>query len=577
MKRYSNFLRSMATVSLVVLYSFVTFFVPFSAAAEGVDRLEVATDPVAINSSAVKPVEKIPEIQAQESHTEEVVVDESEKEEETMTEIEEEQTEIIDDVIENTSSNEEVLATTSQRNSSDYSRSNNFSSNTPICESGEVYASIEVPENLVVRLGDEDQVFSGDWFPVVSGGVTFSESFTDIDQPYDVAIVRSGLNLRVLVSYDVVDYETVGQDMVNSLEFIGGQQVNAFPASGGSGYGFFIQFEESDCPEEPVDTCDYDFNKDGIINSIDTNLLISAYDSTDLEDIAIYDLNNDSVINSGDMATLLPFIGEVGCTNVCDVTNSPEITTAQSTVTIQDDSDLTVDQVIDLFGISVIDLDGEGEVTFTHDLTQEMVNDTGTYTITITATDNEDCMTSVTVTLVVEGDTTTKTGSKRNRSEGGGEVLGATTCEPYIKTFIKMGEVNFAEDVRKLQIFLNDYMAENLVVDGVYGQETFEAVKRFQIAEADEILDPWGITEPTGFVRETTSRRINNIMCPELNIQIPILYCVTTKTFIYPDGTVVEPEVYYQSIGITYPVNNQAGAVLGDYSQNSPLVGGYGK
>lgn len=88
-------------------------------------------------------------------------------------------------------------------------------------------------------------------------------------------------------------------------------------------------------------------------------------------------------------------------------------------------------------------------------------------------------------------------------------------------------------------------MKENLVVDGVYGPETFEAVKRFQMQEFDEILKPWYITEPTGIVRETTTRHINNIMCPELNIQMPILYCATTGNLIYPDGTVLDPEPEY--------------------------------
>ena len=601
MKRYFNFLRSSATVSLVVLYSFVTFFVPFSAAAEEVTRTEVVTDPVLINKSAVQPVEKLPEIQAQESQKEEVTINESEKEDKivTITETKENLTNQSDEeLVFNTElenmytaldSNHSIISECTVDNSpvitfeSLYVESQpggmlsvlellpqigaqavdaedgvlvttntienlpfplnggwytiEFSatdsdgcvttssvdlfilgnSYTPACESGYVYAKFTLGSDLSASLGTNIPVLSEQWFPLMYEGKTFSEVEADITSDPDIAVVRFGAVLIVNVDGSVPNGTLVAQSIADSINMVGANvsSVNVF-----SGDVVFVEFQPIDCPEPPM----------------------------------------------------------------CTELNSPEIFVANSTITIQDDAGLSVEEVIALFGVTVSDLDGSGDVSFTHDLVEGNVTSEGAYTITITATDNENCTNSKTVTLVVDHeDDTTSSGCVNPNGCGGsgggrsvpkepqGEVLGTATCTAYITTFIKMNEKNFAPDVRKLQIFLNDYMGENLMVDGVYGADTFEAVKRFQIAESDEILDPWGIEEATGIVRETTMRRINNIMCPELNIQIPILYCGLTNSLLYPDGTIVElgePYAYY---------GNLTTSLVETYSQESDLVGGYEK
>ncbi|MCC7436725.1 peptidoglycan-binding protein [Candidatus Nomurabacteria bacterium] len=119
-----------------------------------------------------------------------------------------------------------------------------------------------------------------------------------------------------------------------------------------------------------------------------------------------------------------------------------------------------------------------------------------------------------------------------NNNTPQGQVLGASTsCGIYLDDFLKMGKKNNKEQVKKLQQFLNDYLNLNpkIKVDGVFGFQTFKAVVKFQEGESLLVLKPWvGVTikdakKGTGWVYKTTKTRINNIMCPELNLSIPPL------------------------------------------------------
>lgn len=112
-----------------------------------------------------------------------------------------------------------------------------------------------------------------------------------------------------------------------------------------------------------------------------------------------------------------------------------------------------------------------------------------------------------------------------------GRVLGASTCSPYLTTYIKLGDKNNDKnEVIKLQEFLNEYLGLNLPVDGFYGLKTYNAVKAFQLKHQNEVLSPWvGVgklkkeNDPTGYVYKTTQRWINMIKCPELNLPMPEL------------------------------------------------------
>jgi hypothetical protein len=131
----------------------------------------------------------------------------------------------------------------------------------------------------------------------------------------------------------------------------------------------------------------------------------------------------------------------------------------------------------------------------------------------------------------------TPPGSRRRNISGlfGGapQVLGASTddeglmCEPYLKEYIKLGARNNPDEVRKLQIFLNQFFELDNPVTGFYGPITFEMVKKFQAHQEAGTLAPWtavGLPTngPTGYVYKTTQRWINILKCPEMLATTPI-------------------------------------------------------
>ena len=92
-----------------------------------------------------------------------------------------------------------------------------------------------------------------------------------------------------------------------------------------------------------------------------------------------------------------------------------------------------------------------------------------------------------------------------------GESLGECS---YLKDYLRMGDNNDVEEVKKLQQFLKDFEGfSDLEVSGIFDQATFDAVSLFQSKYRSDILDPWGIEVPTGYVYYTTQKKINEIQC----------------------------------------------------------------
>ena len=85
------------------------------------------------------------------------------------------------------------------------------------------------------------------------------------------------------------------------------------------------------------------------------------------------------------------------------------------------------------------------------------------------------------------------------------------TCTPIIWPLWIQRDNNIDEQ----EILENLLILEGFDVrrDGVYGLDDFEAVKDFQVRYREDILDPWGIRLPTGYVYTTTIKKINELLC----------------------------------------------------------------
>ena len=92
-------------------------------------------------------------------------------------------------------------------------------------------------------------------------------------------------------------------------------------------------------------------------------------------------------------------------------------------------------------------------------------------------------------------------------------ITPVTSCDTYLTAFIRFGAQNDAEQVRRLQTVLHDNESADIVVNGVYDTPTLLATRAFQQKYASEILTPWRLDAPTGFVYLTTRKKINEIYC----------------------------------------------------------------
>lgn len=87
-----------------------------------------------------------------------------------------------------------------------------------------------------------------------------------------------------------------------------------------------------------------------------------------------------------------------------------------------------------------------------------------------------------------------------------------TLCQKPLLWPIKLWATNDESEVKRLEQFLVSQW-EEVEIDGVYGNIDFEAVKRFQVKYRAQILDPWSIKNPTGYVFRTTVKTMNEVAC----------------------------------------------------------------
>lgn len=85
-------------------------------------------------------------------------------------------------------------------------------------------------------------------------------------------------------------------------------------------------------------------------------------------------------------------------------------------------------------------------------------------------------------------------------------------CDTPLVGPIGLGRENLSQEVQALELFLIS-RGDQVEIDGIYGEDDFEAIKRFQLEYKEDVLDPWGIENPTGYVGRTSISKINEIAC----------------------------------------------------------------
>lgn len=107
-------------------------------------------------------------------------------------------------------------------------------------------------------------------------------------------------------------------------------------------------------------------------------------------------------------------------------------------------------------------------------------------------------------------------GGSSRRSSGnnsGGEVLGAAECSEFLTSYIRYGAQNDAEQVSRLQFVLRQFEGALIEQTGVYDAPTLAAVNAFQAKYAGDVLAPWSLKGPTGYVYYTTRKKVNEVFC----------------------------------------------------------------
>jgi hypothetical protein len=242
---------------------------------------------------------------------------------------------------------------------------------------------------------------------------------------------------------------------------------------------------------------------------------------------------HDLVDNDGDEATdeadadcaafFVPEVIEIpGCTDPEAINFDPEANRFDESCRYEEAPEFTLENTDEVCH-DLVDNDGD-ETTDEADVdcASFFVPEAATSTATTTESDNSSRRRS-----------SSRSTDSSNNSQG--EVLGASTdnmCDalPYITSYLRMGQNNNVEDVKKLQIFLNDHMNLNIPVTGFFGPLTHAGVNAFQIKYKEDILQPWidirqheNVNTPTGYVYKTTLWKIHSLMCSQATLPKPEL------------------------------------------------------
>ena len=106
-----------------------------------------------------------------------------------------------------------------------------------------------------------------------------------------------------------------------------------------------------------------------------------------------------------------------------------------------------------------------------------------------------------------------------------------------------------SDEIERLQKFLNDVEGARIDENGVFDQDTLEAVQEFQEKYSREILEIWGLDEATGYVGITTRLKINFLINASEQTQCPVFSQYNSRTQNTSSDEVLETEELLADLG----------------------------
>ncbi len=237
----------------------------------------------------------------------------------------------------------------------------------------------------------------------------------------------------------------------------------------------------------------------------------------------------DSIIN--DTAALLEYLARgSGSSLVCESNPTPLATISiQDSITITQGSDL-LSQLEVMFDGAPFSIAGLTTYAILNGFSSDVVGEF----IAVVGAGKDDVSTIEEVAVTVVGETQeessnnggggSSSGSRRptGNTNNSGEVLGASdeaevlrdssvSC-PVFSSFYRKGDTG--EGVTHIQTFLNEHMNAGLVVDGMFGSATEQAVHAFQQKYWEQTIKPWTSvfsSRTTGRWYKTTSAWANTL------------------------------------------------------------------
>lgn len=117
-------------------------------------------------------------------------------------------------------------------------------------------------------------------------------------------------------------------------------------------------------------------------------------------------------------------------------------------------------------------------------------------------------------------------GESTSNIDNDGDVLGeeALSCNfPLLNEYMNRSNNPSRNQVLRLQFFMRVLDNISVPFTGLFDLDTETGVKQYQTKYASEILTPWGLVTPTGYVYLTTRRHINERFCQNYNEEIGTL------------------------------------------------------